>query len=54
MTEYFILLPQIMFLAALFNVLLNQLGWISNPFYISEILPFMYEGFIVAINGVRE
>ncbi|WDR22111.1 hypothetical protein PJM41_0026 [Salmonella phage vB_SenS_UTK0009] len=43
-----------MFLAALFNVLLNQLGWISNPFYISEILPFMYEGFIVAINGVRE
>lgn len=53
-TEYFILLSQIIFLSTLFNIVFRQLGITDNIFYPSEILPFMYEGFIVALNGVRK
>lgn len=53
-TEYFVLLPQIVFLTALFNILFRHLGITENIFYTSELLPFMYEGIIVTINGVRK
>lgn len=53
-TEYFVLLPQIVFLTALFNILFRHLGITENIFYTSELLPFMYEGIIAAINGVRK
>lgn len=53
-TEYFVLLPQVVFLAALFNILFQHLGVAENIFYTSELLPFMYEGIITAFNGVRK
>ncbi|QTJ63387.1 hypothetical protein [Salmonella phage STWB21] len=54
LTEYFELLPQIMFLASLVDITFRQLGFDVPPFNITEVLPFMYEGIIVAFNGVRK
>ena len=54
LTEYFELLPQIMFLASLVNITFRQLGFDVPSFNITEVLPVMYEGIIVAFNGVRK
>lgn len=54
LTENFELLPQIMFLASLVNITFRQLGFDVPPFNITEVLPVMYEGIIVAFNGVRK
>ena len=54
MTEYFTLLPQIMLLSMLINAAFRQVGMDVPVFDITDVLPFMYEGIIVALNGVDE
>lgn len=52
--DYFIILPAFMLSCAIINIMYQEAGWTVQDFHISQVLPFMYEGFIVAINGVRQ
>lgn len=53
-TEYCTLLPFIALLAAIFNIIFKTIGLDVPPYYISDLVPFMYEGITTAINGVRK
>ncbi|AXC41450.1 hypothetical protein HOT62_gp100 [Salmonella phage S126] len=39
---------------AIINIMYQEAGWTVQDFHISQVLPFMYEGVIAAINGVRK
>lgn len=52
--EYFIILPAFMLSCAIINIMYQEAGWTVQDFHISQVLPFMYEGIIAAINGVRK
>ncbi|QEI25232.1 hypothetical protein [Salmonella phage SE20] len=39
---------------AIINIMYQEAGWTVQDFHISQVLPFMYEGVIAAINGVSK
>lgn len=52
--DYFIVLPAFMLSCAIINIMYQEAGWTVQDFHVSQVLPFMYEGVIAAINGVRK
>ena len=52
--DYFIILPAFMLGCAILNIMYQEAGWTVQDFHVSQVIPFMYEGVIAAINGVRK